>query len=70
MGGEILYLGDCDTTLVGPESHAWDTLLLVRYPSRRAFSEMVADPDYQSITHLRTEALEAAVLEATIPWGT
>ena len=30
---------------------------------------MVADPDYQGITHLRTEALEEAVLQATAPWG-
>jgi hypothetical protein len=29
---------------------------------------MVADPNYQEITHLRTEALEEAVLQATIPW--
>ena len=26
---------------------------------------MVADPEYQGITHLRTEALEAAVLQPT-----
>lgn len=30
---------------------------------------MVADPRYQKITHLRTEALSAAVLQATIPWS-
>jgi len=40
----------------------------VRYPSRRAFSEMVADPEYQRITGLRTAALAEAVLEATVPW--
>jgi hypothetical protein len=30
---------------------------------------MVADPDYQKVTHLRTEALDEAVLQATIPWS-
>jgi hypothetical protein len=29
---------------------------------------MVADPAYQQITHLRTEALEAAVLQPTTAW--
>src|ERR1044071_3203797 len=58
VGGEVVYFGDGATPLVGD---AWDAVLLVRYPSRRAFSEMVADPDYQQITHLRTEALDAAV---------
>jgi hypothetical protein len=28
---------------------------------------MVADPAYQQITHLRTEALSAAVLQPTSP---
>jgi hypothetical protein len=30
---------------------------------------MVADPGYQQITHLRTEALEAAVLQPTATRG-
>ena len=67
-GAEILYLGDCSTALVAPDTHVWDAVLLVRYPSRRAFSEMVADPAYQEITHLRTEAVSEAVLQATVPW--
>jgi len=68
FGAEVLYVGDCSTVLVAPASHEWDAVLLVRYPSRRAFSEMVADPDYQQITHLRTDALAGAVLQATVPW--
>jgi uncharacterized protein (DUF1330 family) len=68
VGAEIVYAGDCATALVAPESHRWDAVLLARYPSRRAFSEMVADSDYQRITHLRTEALEEAVLQTTVPW--
>ena len=68
VGAEVVYLGDTSTVLVAPESHDWDAVLLVRYPSRRAFSRMVADPDYQQITGLRTEALTQAVLQATVPW--
>lgn len=64
---EVLYFGDCSTVLVAPESHRWDAVLVVRYPSREAFSRMVADPEYQQITHLRTEGLEEAVLQATVP---
>jgi hypothetical protein len=29
---------------------------------------MVADPNYQEITGLRTGALSDAVLQATVPW--
>ena len=67
VGARMVYLGDTSTTVVAPESHDWDAVLLVHYPSRRAFSAMVADPEYQQITHLRTQALENAVLQATTP---
>ena len=30
---------------------------------------MVADPEYQQVTHVRTEALTEAVLQATTPWS-
>ncbi len=45
-----------------------DAVLLVRYPSREAFSRMVADPEYQQVTHLRTEALTEALLQPTTLW--
>jgi uncharacterized protein (DUF1330 family) len=69
IGAEVLYSGDCSTTLVAPEQWEWDALLVVRYPSRQAFSDMVRDPEYQKVTHLRTNALEEAVLQATVPWS-
>jgi uncharacterized protein (DUF1330 family) len=66
VGGGVVYFGTTGTPLVAPpDDTAWDAVLLVRYPSRQAFSAMVADPDYQQITHLRTEALDAAVLQPT-----
>ena len=67
-GGEVLYAGDGSTTLVAEEGQAWDAVLLVRYPSRAAFSAMVADPEYQEVTGLRTRALREAVLQATTAW--
>lgn len=68
IGAEVLYVGDCSTVLVAPDGWDWDAVLIVRYPSRQAFSAMVADPAYQAVTHLRSEALTEAVLQATTPW--
>ena len=68
LGAEILYLGDGSTALVAEDGQAWDAVLLVRYPSRQAFSDMVADPAYQAGTHLRSTSLTEAVLQATTPW--
>jgi uncharacterized protein (DUF1330 family) len=67
-GAEVLYAGDGSTALVAEAGQDWDAVLLVRYPSRAAFSEMVADPEYHAVTALRTSALQEAVLQATTPW--
>lgn len=68
-GAELLYAGDGATPLVAEEGQDWDAVLLVRYPSREVFSRMVADPEYQKITELRTRALSEAVLQPTTPWA-
>ncbi|MFJ8147687.1 DUF1330 domain-containing protein [Streptomyces sp. NPDC096048] len=68
-GGELLYAGDGGAPLVAEDGQAWDAVLLVRYPSRDAFSRMVADPEYQRITTLRSQALSEAVLQPTVPWA-
>ena len=68
-GAEVVYVGEGSTALVADPGQSWDAVLLVRYPSRQAFSDMVRDPEYSAGTHLRTEALEEAVLQATTGWG-
>lgn len=68
-GAEVVYVGDGSTALVAEDGQAWDAVLLVRYPTRQAFSDMIADQEYQQITGLRTAALTEAVLQATVPWS-
>jgi uncharacterized protein (DUF1330 family) len=67
-GAEVLYAGHGSTTLVAEAGQDWDAVLLVRYPSRQAFSRMVADREYQEVTAWRAGALTEAVLQATVPW--
>lgn len=66
-GAEILYFGRGLPPVVAEAGQEWDAVLLVSYPSRRAFSDMVRDPAYQAGTHLRTEALVEATLQPTVP---
>lgn len=54
-GGRVVHAGEADPVLLGDGS--WDMVLLVEYPSRRAFLEMVGSEEYLAIAHLRTEAL-------------
>ena len=66
-GLSVVYAGDGGHSLVGTDSPDWDAVVLVRYPSRQAFGEMVRDPDYHAIEHLRTGALVDSVLQPTVP---
>jgi uncharacterized protein (DUF1330 family) len=68
-GVEVIYAGDGTSALVAESGQQWDAVLLVRYPSRHAFSQMVTDPQYQQIAGLRRGALSEAVLQPTRPWG-
>lgn len=60
VGGRLLAAYRPAPTLIGEDD--WDLVALVSYPSRQAFLEMVGSPEYQVITHLRTEGLRKAAL--------
>ena len=59
-GGRVLYAGNATTPLIGPSK--WDLVLLVEYPTRQAFLEMIGSEEYRAIAHLRSEALERGEL--------
>lgn len=64
-GARVVFLGEPATPLLG--DGPWDSVLLVEYPSRQAFLEMIGSPEYQAIGHLRTEALERGELHPMSP---
>ena len=45
-GGEVVWSGSCGDAVIGPREGEWDWVLLVRYPSRRAFLDMISSPEY------------------------
>ncbi|HEX8753461.1 MAG TPA: DUF1330 domain-containing protein [Solirubrobacterales bacterium] len=65
VGGRMTFAGQGAAALIGGRS--WDLVLLVEYPSRQAFLEMIGSEDYQAIAHLRTEALRASELHPLDP---
>ncbi len=67
VGGKMIYLGKAKELLNGDEK--WDVVMLVQYPSRKAFLKMANDPEYLKIHKYREEALEQAVLYATDEMG-
>jgi uncharacterized protein (DUF1330 family) len=68
-GVQVEYLGVGERALVAEDGQAWDMVVLVRYPSRQAFADMIRDPGYQAVAHFRSEALVESVLQPTVPLG-
>jgi uncharacterized protein (DUF1330 family) len=62
-GAQIVFAGDGLSALAAEPGQAWDAVVLVRYPSRRTFVDMIADPDYEAADGVRTSALAEAVLQ-------
>lgn len=65
IGGKVMYMGAALATAIGPADEQWDDIFLVRYPSRRAFFDMLASSDYQTIAFHRTAALQDSRLIAS-----
>jgi uncharacterized protein (DUF1330 family) len=61
-GGNPIFAGLPSESLIGEGT--WDLMVLVTYPTRRAFLDMVGSPEYQAIEHLRTESLVRSELRA------
>lgn len=71
VGGEILWRGDPEVTLIGPPQERWDTIFVARYPSAAAFLEMITDPDYRvAVKHRQAAVLDSRLIRtAEVPKG-
>lgn len=68
VGGVPMWKGLFGVNLMGPTDKIWDEILIMQYPRRSAFEEMLNDPDYQKIIFHRTAALiDSRLFGATSP---
>lgn len=67
VGGKVVWQGEPTHLIVGTDEDRWDKILMVEYPSRAAFAQLVGDPEFQKIGKDRLDALEETVLIATTP---
>jgi uncharacterized protein (DUF1330 family) len=66
-GGRVLWQGRADQVLIGNPDEHWDTVVLMEYPSRKAFLEMVSNPDYIKAHGHREAGLERTIVIACTP---
>ncbi|MFP4650268.1 MAG: DUF1330 domain-containing protein [Desulfobacterales bacterium] len=65
IGARVIYYGNGVMTFIGDDY--WDAVLLVEYPSRSAFMEMIRDPQYLEASRYRQEGLIDSRLYVTRP---
>ena len=63
-GGRPVFRARGSTVLFGPSEPDWDEIVIVWYPSRRAFERVVESDEYRSSAHRREAALSDAQLIA------
>lgn len=64
IGGDVIWRGKPLMGLIGPPGEVWDTGFIVRYPDKKAFVDMVNNPDYRALTVHRNAALLDSRLHA------
>ncbi len=58
LGGEIVWRGRFELTLIGPAEERWDLCFVAQYPNVAAFVEMLRDPIYREAVKHRQAAVE------------
>ncbi|MCZ4254375.1 DUF1330 domain-containing protein [Sulfitobacter sp. PR48] len=70
VGGSILWRGQFDMTLIGPQDENWDAMFIAAYPNAHAFLAMVSDPEYQRAVIHRQAAVRSSRLIRSTPLAT
>ncbi len=65
IGARVIYYGSAVMTFIGDDH--WDGVLLVLYPSRSAFQQMMQDPQYIEASRYREQGLIDSRLYVTRP---
>ena len=66
-GGSVIWAGRAQQILIGDAVQDWDQVLLVQYPSRAAFLDMVSKPEYLEAHEHRESGLERTIVVACRP---
>jgi uncharacterized protein (DUF1330 family) len=69
-GGRVVWTGRPEHVVIGDSEHDhWDLVVLVSYPSRQAFVDMVTTAEYQDAHRDREQGLDRTVLLGCEPIG-
>lgn len=58
LGGRIVWRGNMEAMLIGPQDEQWDLCFIAEYPSVDAFVSMIKDPEYREAMIHRQAAVK------------
>lgn len=67
LGGRIVWRGDFEHMLIGPETEVWHHCFIAEYPSSDAFAAMIRDPLYREAVKHRQAAVSDSRLIRLAP---
>ncbi len=69
QGGRLVWGGSARHVFIGDvDTNDWDAVVLVSYPSRKAFLDMISAPAYREIHSHREDGLADTVVIACAPF--
>ena len=57
LGGRVVFSNTIDQMMIGPSDSSWDMAAIMYFPIRKAFAQMLSDPEFQSASRHRKAAL-------------
>jgi uncharacterized protein (DUF1330 family) len=69
LGGRIVWRGDMEAMLIGPQEERWDLCFIAEYPSVEAFVSMIKNPEYREAMVHRQAAVKDSRLIRMAPKG-
>lgn len=67
VGGRIVWSGDMEMMLIGPQDEAWDICFIAEYPGPEAFVAMLKDAQYRAAMVHRQAAVSDSRLIRMAP---
>jgi uncharacterized protein (DUF1330 family) len=66
LGGRVVWRGNFELMLIGPNDEKWDTCFIAEYPSVSAFVQMIRDPIYrEAVKHRQAAVSDSRLIRLT-----
>jgi len=63
VGGQVVWSGEMEQMLIGPQEKTWDLCFIAEYPEPAAFVEMLKDPEYrEAMAHRQAGVLDSRLI--------